>query len=582
MKNKIIILSLALVLIIGFISAYQKSDFLGKIETNVYPTNAYTWYRVCNPTVADYNIASKQDFNVNFNEVKNKINSYRFTTLKKTPYEVPDYEIVCNPYEFIIPANESPERKETRNNCTTVQIGTHTEYKEEWIDFNPKVFAAGKCYDIKVEGTYPLDISGIAIDNIINYYGYSFDELDWWNLTHFVDNYTNSNFSNTTLSTTVLDTAGNGFVGMNYTSQTETNPHAHWNLSYNVILKSDTTKSATGSWETNNWPKSYDNSTYYYNPGAGYAEPHDGAYIEYTLGSIKTIESVAWIGYYNEFCYFNGIFNISCDPDGSSGYTETLLYVDQTGDPPANQSYNLSATGLNKQCKKLKYWSTGCGKAGQCALLCLTYEHIAMSKTMDYSNSTYYSMGLNSSKNIDKATLTCNISTQEAGTSLTGCRMKTDGNAWQSCSFGQQLDLTNSYDLYYSFNLTTNNSANKIKIDWCEVGVTEITGATETQGDDAIERAINGSVPSASKYEDQQVYARYLNSSQDLGKFDWFVVQNSPQRRWAINYVTTNDPTSSFTYMLNITPVFRVLELQNMDEATITDAVGKMINNTKS
>ncbi|MEK6808258.1 MAG: hypothetical protein AABY14_01070 [Nanoarchaeota archaeon] len=127
----------------------------------------------------------------------------------------------------------------------------------------------------------------------------------------------------------------------------------------------------------------------------------------------------------------------------------------------------------------------------------------------------------------------------------------------------------------YALNLTVSTSGGV-------QGGSSGNNSNETAGDDAIELAINSSLTNPAKFKSRQLYVRYFNSSQIFGRFDWFVMQASPPRRWAINYITANDQTSGFTYMLNITPVFWVLELQNLTQANLTDTVGDFINSTKN
>lgn len=105
------------------------------------------------------------------------------------------------------------------------------------------------------------------------------------------------------------------------------------------------------------------------------------------------------------------------------------------------------------------------------------------------------------------------------------------------------------------------------------------SGANETEGDNAISQGIDNSIPSASKYSDQQIYAVDVNNNQDLGKFDWVAVYLN--QTWAFNYVTDSDPTSDFTNMFNITPVLYVLELQYINSTEITNKVSVLIDETK-
>jgi len=108
----------------------------------------------------------------------------------------------------------------------------------------------------------------------------------------------------------------------------------------------------------------------------------------------------------------------------------------------------------------------------------------------------------------------------------------------------------------------------------------EIQGAGEASGDDRIEIGIDTSEIAgiADKYSEQQVSARNLAASQFSGVFDWVVAVQGSSKRYAFNYVSAGE--SPITGLFNITPVLYVLQLQNQTNATITDEVGKLINNT--
>ncbi|MFH0831879.1 MAG: hypothetical protein V1886_03375 [archaeon] len=110
---------------------------------------------------------------------------------------------------------------------------------------------------------------------------------------------------------------------------------------------------------------------------------------------------------------------------------------------------------------------------------------------------------------------------------------------------------------------------------------TQSQTVTESQGDSAIQAGIASSTinTSSSNYTSQQVYMRNSAGTQQLGRFD--VVASSGSQRWAFNYVTSNDATSSFTYMVNITPVLYVWEAGNLTTAQISEQVKAFIDGTK-
>jgi hypothetical protein len=105
-----------------------------------------------------------------------------------------------------------------------------------------------------------------------------------------------------------------------------------------------------------------------------------------------------------------------------------------------------------------------------------------------------------------------------------------------------------------------------------------VTNANETEGDDAIQTAIDSSVPSATKHKTQQVYIVNSSDSQWQGTADYLVVQASPQRRWVLNYVTSGE---SYLNAANLSSSVYVLELANMTIADITQAVSTLLNATK-
>lgn len=112
----------------------------------------------------------------------------------------------------------------------------------------------------------------------------------------------------------------------------------------------------------------------------------------------------------------------------------------------------------------------------------------------------------------------------------------------------------------------------------CPVASGGSSVANESQGDDAIEAAIDSSVPSATKYPSQQVYVVNASNVQKQGTVDFMVVQNSPQRRWLINYVTSGETPLAAT---NLSNTVLVLEIANKTAAEITGEVGLFLNATK-
>lgn len=136
---------------------------------------------------------------------------------------------------------------------------------------------------------------------------------------------------------------------------------------------------------------------------------------------------------------------------------------------------------------------------------------------------------------------------------------------------------SSDFDNIGYFNIDNFNVSNDAPV--TRLGPEEQSTADESGGDSAIEQGIRSSVigPNAVIYTDQQVYERYLNTSQRNATFDKFTLNGT--KRWAINYVTTGE---NFANMLNMTPSLYILEMQNMSSSGIRTRVSGFINVTNS
>ena len=107
--------------------------------------------------------------------------------------------------------------------------------------------------------------------------------------------------------------------------------------------------------------------------------------------------------------------------------------------------------------------------------------------------------------------------------------------------------------------------------------------ANESAGDSAIVEGIALSAINSSytAYYGQhvQIYIRNVTGQQQLGKFD--AAAAAGNQGWLFNYVTSGDPTSNFTYMVNIMPVLYVWEASNLTATQIQQQVIALINSTK-
>ncbi len=158
----------------------------------------------------------------------------------------------------------------------------------------------------------------------------------------------------------------------------------------------------------------------------------------------------------------------------------------------------------------------------------------------------------------------------------------TTGGTGHTCSLTTQDRFTNVGEnyLYISCKDSSGNEGNVSDTSKSNSGPIRmgIEGAGETGGDGAIEVGITASEVggTATIYSSQQVSARDLSNNQFLGIFDKVAVNGD--KRWAFNYVSGGE--SPLTELFNLTPVLYVLQLQNQTNETITDKVGKLINNT--
>ncbi len=100
----------------------------------------------------------------------------------------------------------------------------------------------------------------------------------------------------------------------------------------------------------------------------------------------------------------------------------------------------------------------------------------------------------------------------------------------------------------------------------------------DSAGVQAILDGVNASSAGASytAYPDQQVYIRLENGTQELGRFDYFIV--SGNRRYAFNY--DNASGSSFPTFYNISPVFYVWQGYDLTADQIRGNVSQLINTT--
>ena len=78
---------------------------------------------------------------------------------------------------------------------------------------------------------------------------------------------------------------------------------------------------------------------------------------------------------------------------------------------------------------------------------------------------------------------------------------------------------------------------------------------TEAEARNAINQGISDVLSTAAIYTDQQIYVRYLNGSQMLGRFDKVAAYGN--QRWAFNYITGSE---SYLRMNGLAPSLYIWE----------------------
>jgi len=102
-----------------------------------------------------------------------------------------------------------------------------------------------------------------------------------------------------------------------------------------------------------------------------------------------------------------------------------------------------------------------------------------------------------------------------------------------------------------------------------------MSGANESEGDDAIEQGILNVLPDAIIKDEQQVNIDFAGPGREIGRFDKYVINGS--KRWGFNYVTEGE---NFTNMNNLSTVYYVMEMEDMLAEDITSAVEDFITST--
>lgn len=247
-------------------------------------------------------------------------------------------------------------------------------------------------------------------------------------------------------------------------------------------------------------------------------------------------------------------YTLRFDPDQKDSIDYVELYNDSISDssPPTIDFYNMTSSG------GCTVWNTN--KSSPCTTGTVTP---AVSITTDENAN-------------------CRIGVSDINyTAMEAARDCTSGGGTtaHNCTIisSDALTLAESY-IYLSCRDT---AGNENKTSTSGALRLNITNLEEADGDRFIELGINDSVIGgiASIHSEKRIYTRTSNNTQALGKFDKIATYGN--QIWAINYITTNDSTSNFTYMVNMTPVFYVYEVSNISLTDLRTNVKAFINATR-
>ncbi len=590
----------------------MKSDYVQHVQTEAGLTRAYSWYSVCNPSTDDYLIDDAAKFDIDFNQAKNRLESFEFRILKNLSKEVINYNNLCLPYNTSVLYNDTDTNGfETINNCTSIANGTKIVNVQEWLPFNPlgQTLFANMCYDIKIEGSYPAKLGETAIDNAISYAGFTFDEFAWWNVSY------NSSFTfwlkepngsgrtymplriNITGLSGKVDNCSNGVLTQNVSGVLteipseivldQVNQDGSCYLRFLANLTANENASfvffTNGSVSRPEYLSGWTPQLWFNQPWGG------SAFGVWDDGVVSANGTVVYQGLDMRAGGWTKEF-----PSGEVTYDAERTLRDRGG---SMYIFEPSAGGCGgqTQCKVCMYLNStdsGDSSQGHHVLYALNSLYGGTEVVVyDYPgvSSTYYGYnwaGPNFISDYGKSKqwiwlcLIINLTTKQVWigprsiandttiTSLIG-RLKVDSNG-DAGTYHWSKDRMASNNTYYTYN--------ESDYPVFAMGSEKVQGILESEARTAIERGVNSSIISSSYilHSDKQIYARNLSNAQVLGRFD--KVAASGNQRWAFNYITGSDTNIN---MFNITPVLYTSEMNDLTAEQITDTVGKLINSTK-
>lgn len=167
---------------------------------------------------------------------------------------------------------------------------------------------------------------------------------------------------------------------------------------------------------------------------------------------------------------------------------------------------------------------------------------------------------------LNNATLTSEVNFQLGANNFNTINWQTKSNFTDNWYIDELYISKNNFNTYYN------------KSSFNGFGPQENSNSTnETDARIAIERAINNSLPSPTKFTDRQIYTRDSGNLQKTAKFDIIAIYGT--QRWAFKYVTIGEVATNIT---SLGTTLNIWQNQSLDNTQIETSASTFINTTKN
>ncbi len=550
------------------------------------------------------------------------LQGYSFEILETVPYDVYNYNTICNPYDI-----KNDNGTQTMSNCTIISEFSHIAYKQEYRPFAfwGRTLEANKDHYVKLKGKKYASVGENNIDWIPTVHGLQLNEFAWWNGNWaYTRPMSISNTNNAivlseghpirvNINTTELVSLGKmrgdcQDVRFVYNNATEMN---YFIENCNSASTSFVFR-LTGNNVTTNFTDTSFNM-YYGNPGATYSFKNRTA----INGTAVLPETKLLLGF-NEAAGLN-VSDVS--PYGNNG---NLSVVNTTWNTTSYMDAGVVAYGgtgtveiANSASYQVEYnqdwtvefWMWHNGQSGTTGFLEKADSNIweygffknaatgqmrvrirgggtnvdLFDQGPDISDSKWHHIALVSNTSADQYQLYIDGILANNATNTHTTTIKT---GFPLSLYGSYRDVSNGAWMTTIDHLRITHRA----LTTAEMGVlkpepTTALGqeiplsqyANEAQGDQAIVNGINGSLGvSATVLTNQQIYIVNSAGGHNSGSFD--KVATSGNQTWAFNYVTAGE---SFTNIGSLLQTVNIWENQTLTSADVESRVGTFINDTK-